>query len=230
MAVVNITIGEFLQKGCGCKSNCIGECTDIQRIRDSFLALTSEEKDIFVLSIFMQSFKPGESVDLINYCIEGKRICRQTFLFLTNISKWKLQNLKGHYNENGLVSRRHGNVGRAPPNSHSFETRKTVKSFIENYADNHGVILPGRIPGYRDQSIVLLFSAETKLNVYGFYKECCNVSVSSSIFYDLWQELLPWIVIAKPATDLCWRCQNNNNKIFKSVNRTEEEKIALLTE
>ena len=31
-------------------------------------------------------------------------------------------------------------------------------------------------------------------------------------------------------TDLCWRCQNNNNKIFKSVNRTEEEKIALLTE
>ena len=214
MAVVNITIGEFLQKGCGCKSNCIGEfqCTDIQRIRDSFLALTSEEKDIFVLSIFMQSFKPGESVDLINYCIEGKRICRQTFLFLTNLSKSKLQNLKGHYNENGLVSRRHGNVGRAPPNSHSFETRKTVKSFIENYADNHGVILPGRILGYRDQSIVLLSSAETKLNVYGFYKEYCNVSdmvaVSSSFHYDLWQELLPWIVIAKPATDLCWRCQN----------------------
>ena len=193
MAVVNITIEEFSQKGCGCKNNCIAEFQrpDIQRIRDTFLALTGEEKDIFVMGIFMQSFKPGEMIDntLINYCIEGKKVCRQTFLFFINISKWKLQNLKGHYNENGLSSRRHGNVGRAPPNSHSFETRKTVKDFIENYADNHGVILPGRIPGYRDQSIVLLSSAESKLNVYQFYKECCDasdfVAVSSSIFYSL---------------------------------------------
>ena len=37
-------------------------------------------------------------------------------------------------------------------------------------------------------------------------------------------------MIAKPATDLCWKCQNNNNQIFKSVNRNEEEKIALVTE
>ena len=48
----------------------------------------------------------------------------------------------------------HGNIGRAPPNSHSFESRKTLKNFIEQYSDNHGVILPGRISGYRDNSIV----------------------------------------------------------------------------
>ena len=184
------------------------------------------------MSLFTQWFKPGQSSDAIEYRMEGKKLCRQTFLFFTNISKTKLQNLRVHYNQEGLQSRRHGNVGRAPPNSHSFETRQTVKTFIENFADNHGVILPGRIPSYRDQSIILLSSAETKLNVYGFYKECCSksgfASVASTTFYDLWEELLPCIVVAKPATDLCWRCQSNNNKIFKSANNTEAEKLEVL--
>ena len=223
MAVVNISIEEFLKKSC-CKNNCVRgfNVTDIERIRDSFLDLTTEEKDIYILSLFTQWFKPGQSSDAIEYRMEGKKLCRQTFLFFTNISKTKLQNLRVHYNQEGLQSRRHGNFGRASPNSHSFETRQTIKTFIENFADNHGVILPGRIPSYRDQSIILLSSAETKLNVYRFYKECCRqtgfASVASSTFYDLWEELLPWIVFAKPATDMCWRCQSNNNKIFKSAN------------
>ena len=233
MAVVNVSTEEFLAKGC-CKANCIREfqIADIERIRDSFFDLTSEEKDIFVLSLFVNWFKPGDTFDAVDYRIEGRKLCRQAFLFLINISKTKLQNLRQHYNQEGLQSRRHGNVGRAPPNSHLFETRETVKNFIENYADNHGVILPGRIPGYRDASIILLSSAETKLNVYRFYKECCEkselASVASTTFYDLWQQLLPWIVIAKPATDLCWRCQKNNTKIFNSSNCTEGEKLVVL--
>ena len=66
--------------------------------------------------------------------------------------------------------------------------------------------------------------------MYRFYKECCSqtgfASVASTTFYDLWEELLPWIVVAKPATDLCWRCQSN--KIFKSANNTEAEKLEVL--
>ena len=233
MAVVNISIEEFLAKGC-CKQSCLSkfEVTDIERIRDSFLDLTNEEKDTFILSIFVQCFRPSETSNTAEYRIEGKQLCRKLFFFLLNISKTKLQNLRSHYHQEGLQSRKHGNVGQGPPNSHSFETRETVTHFIKNYADNHGVILPGRIPQYRDMSIILLSSAETKLNVYRFYKECCEktglASVASTTFYDLWQELLPWIVIAKPATDLCWRCQKNNNKIFQSTNRTEEEKLEVL--
>ena len=233
MAVVNISIEEFLAKGC-CKQSCLSKfpVPDIERIKDCFFDLTNYEKDTFILSIFVQCFRPGEKSDTVEYRIEGKQLCRQAFLFLVNISKTKLQNLRDHYNQEGLQSRRHGNVGRAPPNSHSFETRETVTNFIKNYADNHGIVLPGRIPQYRDLSIILLSSAETKLNVYRFYKECCEntglSSVASTTFYDLWQQLLPWIVISKPATDLCWRCQKNNNKIFQSSNRTEGEKLEVL--
>ena len=177
MAVVNVSTEEFLAKGC-CKVNCIREfpIADIERIKDSFF-------DLF------DWFKTWDTSEAVDYRIEGRKLCRQAFLFLINISKTKLQNLRQHYNQEGLQSRRHGNVGRAPPNSHLFETREIVKNFIENYADNHDVILPGRIPGYRDASIVLLSSAETKLNVYRFYKECCEkselASVASTTFYDL---------------------------------------------
>ena len=142
MALVNVSIEEFLNQSC-CKKNCISsfDLADIERIRDSFLDLTSEEKDTVLLGFFMQWFKPGDHLSSdVDYRMEGKKICRKSFLFLTNISKTKLQNLRSHYHQEGLQSRRHGNTGRAPPNSHSFETRETVKNLIENYADNHDVI------------------------------------------------------------------------------------------
>ena len=40
--------------------------------------------------------------------------------------------------------------------------------------------------------------------------------------------LLPYIVVAKPMTDLCWICQNNNYRIFRSANLDDEEKRELL--
>ena len=196
MAVVNCSVQEFIDEGCRCKLNCIHSFSkeDCGRIRDSFMDLTNEEKDLFLMGIFALFFKPGESSDVLEYQLEGKRICRQTFLFLTNISKYKLQNLRKHYNREGLSARRHGNTGRVPSNSHTFETRKIVKDFIENYAENHGVLLPKRIPGYRDQSIVLLSSAESKTSVFEFYKKSCNaseiVAVCSSLFFSLWDDSL----------------------------------------
>ena len=61
-----------------------------------------------------------------------------------------------------------------------------------------------------------LSSAETKSKSYGFYKTSYIENQAefegSSSFLDLWVKLVLWIVITKPATDLCWKCQDNNNK------------------
>ena len=105
------------------------------------------------MGMFMQGFKAGE-MSQVNFQMEGKKVCRQAFLFLTSTTKWKLQNLKCHYNQEGFISRRHGNTGRSPHNSYSFNTINAVKEFIEIYAENHGVLLLGRIPGHRDDSII----------------------------------------------------------------------------
>ena len=43
-------------------------------------------------------------------------------------------------------------------------------------------------------------------------------SVGYSTFCDLWKQLCPFVVIMRPATDLCWTCRKNNNRIHKSAN------------
>jgi hypothetical protein len=44
----------------------------------------------------------------------------------------------------------------------------------------------------------------------------------------MWVELCPHIVITKPCTDLCQKCQDFANQISKSGSLTEEEKTLLL--
>ena len=51
-----------------------------------------------------------------------------------------------------------------------------------------------------------------------------QLSVSYSKFCDLWNQLCPFIVIMRPATDLCWTCQKNNNLIQKTANLPETQK------
>ena len=51
-----------------------------------------------------------------------------------------------------------------------------------------------------------------------------HVAVGYSKFCDLWKQLCPFIVIMRPASDLCWTCQKNNNQILKSANLPETQK------
>ena len=41
--------------------------------------------------------------------------------------------------------------------------------------------------------------------------------VAASAFKKLWLELCPFIVVARPVTDLCWRCQQSNTNIYRSA-------------
>ena len=52
-----------------------------------------------------------------------------------------------------------------------------------------------------------------------------QVSVGYSKFCDLWNQLCHFILIMRPATDLCWTCQKNNSQINKSANLPEAEKV-----
>jgi len=35
---------------------------------------------------------------------------------------------------------------------------------------------------------------------------------------------MPFIVVGRPMSDLCWQCQQNSNLIMKAVNRSAREK------
>ncbi len=45
-----------------------------------------------------------------------------------------------------------------------------------------------------------------------------------SNFFKIWKKVCPFIITAKPMTDLCWVCQENNSLIFRSANLTDAQK------
>lgn len=77
------------------------------------------------------------------------------------------------------------------------------------------------ISGYWNYNMTLLPSEFTKQGVYEMYRKSCEDAekppVALSSFKNVWNSLVPYIIIAKPATDLCWTCQQNNTLIFRYV-------------
>ena len=69
------------------------------------------------------------------YHHHGRRVCRNTFLFLHGVGSCRLKAIKSHYLANGLVPRRHGNTGRVPSNALSLEDVQHVVHFILHYAE-----------------------------------------------------------------------------------------------
>ena len=97
-----------------------------------------------------------------------------------------------------------------------------------NYAEQHSLLLPGRIPGYSRSDIKLLPSSVSKRGIWKVYQTAATSDdirdVGYSTFTSLWRSLLPSIILMKPMTDLCWKCQKASTAIQRSANLSEEEK------
>jgi hypothetical protein len=78
------------------------------------------------------------------------------------IGKDRFTALKRHYLATGLTTRCHGNCKRTPANTLSFRDNQNVLKFLRSYAENHAILLPGRIPGYKRDDLQLLPSSTTK--------------------------------------------------------------------
>lgn len=99
---------------------------------------------------------------------------------------------------------------------------------MNNYAEENAVLLPGRIPGFKNDDIRLLSSFETKMSVWRAFKSACEGSGKQAVCYTkfikLWEQFHPEIVVAKPMTDLCLTCQQNMSKLLRSANLPDREK------
>lgn len=95
------------------------------------------------------------------------------------------------------------------------------------------MLLPGRVPGYKDTDVKLLPSSTTKHAIWEMYLKAAATSsmraVAYSSFTQIWRQLLPNVRVMKPMSDLCWVCQQNSTAIMRSANRPEEEKSAVST-
>ena len=146
----------------------------------------------------------------------GAPICREMFLGLYGIGVRHLENLKQHYKNHGIMPCIDGNKGKMPIGTCSMDTHQHVISFLDNYAEEHAVALPGRVPGFKRSDIKLLPSSATKASIHRLYEQSAESAglpvVSYSKFVTMWNELRPLVRITKPMTDLCHTCQKKQFK------------------
>ena len=97
-----------------------------------------------------------------------------------------------------------------------------------SYVEDHGILLPGRVPGYKATDLKLLPSSTTKRAVWYQYtaaSDLANIrSAKYSTFTETWRMCCPKVTVMKPMTDLCSVCQNNSTAIIRSGNKSEDEK------
>ena len=95
----------------------------------------------------------------------------------------------------------------------------------------HGLLLPGRVPGYSRTDIKLLPSSVSKRGIWKVYQEAMTKSNQRAAAYRTfcrrWQELLPQLVIMKPLSDLCWTCQQNSAAVLRATSSVVEKSAAL---
>uniref|UniRef100_A0A1X7VAP6 DUF7869 domain-containing protein n=1 Tax=Amphimedon queenslandica TaxID=400682 RepID=A0A1X7VAP6_AMPQE len=80
---------------------------------------------------------------------------------------------------NGLIPRVHGNAGKTPNHALTYDDILQVVAFIRNYAEVHGISLPGRIPGMKSyENKKFLPCSTSKRQVYlekcGIFGVCCE--------------------------------------------------------
>jgi len=112
---------------------------------------------------------------------------------------------------------------------YTFEAISEVSKFISNYAEEHALVLPGCVPGFKRTDVRLLPSHMSKASVWHVYSTAMEAQsklpVGYSKFVDLWNQLNPHIVIMRPMSDLCFTCQHNS-QIVRSANLPESLKSA----
>ena len=181
----------------------------------------------------------GKNVDVIWPFVSSLSIqnlwtqCLQkSFLYLLNIANAKYRNKGDHYNKNGLGALRYGNTNRLPHNATLFEVQDHIVNSIKSYARDNALQLPGRVPGHREETTLVIPSSETKVKIWELYtnisQEAALKPVGHSLFLEMWNKLLPWIVIAKPTTDLCWTCQNFSETLSLRPNLSENDKVSMV--
>uniref|UniRef100_A0A1X7TID9 Uncharacterized protein n=1 Tax=Amphimedon queenslandica TaxID=400682 RepID=A0A1X7TID9_AMPQE len=146
-------------------------------------------------------------------------ICKKLFLFVYSIRNGTHKNLRRHFLQNGIKPRVHGNTGRIPCHAVSVEGIKDVVAFLENYAEDYAILLPGMIPRVRDYGKAkLLPSSVSQRMVYRQYADAGREhTLCESSFKRIWRKYVPHIYSIKPMTNLCWTCKKNSTAILRNA-------------
>ena len=160
------------------------------------IELSFTELDLVVLGALnsFMNLSCGKKRHRMCYFFRSVQVCKETFLFVYGIGKYRLQNLKAHLKRHGIAPRTHGNTARLPKNALAHETLNRAVTFVKNFASEQAVALPGRVPNFKNLKVQLLPSCESKASVWRHYvtasEEKNLKAVSYTKFVALWNTLI----------------------------------------
>jgi hypothetical protein len=86
-----------------------------------------------------------------------------------------LTGLIAHYNAHGLQPKEKKSGGRKNnTKALTYEEITAAVNFLNTYAEQHALPLPGRVPGFKEDSVTLLPCSHTKAEVYKAYKAAAS--------------------------------------------------------
>ena len=98
-----------------------------------------------------------------NFIHHGHNVCKVTFAFLYGVGiNHRVLALKKHYQENGMETRVHQNSKQTPAQALSFDDINRIVKYLNQYVEQHAILLPGRIPGQKRDDVKLLPSSSSK--------------------------------------------------------------------
>ncbi|XP_062615789.1 uncharacterized protein LOC134277475 [Saccostrea cucullata] len=237
---------KFNSKTCGCSrlyGKPCSEVVDLESLleyRNTCLEMNKEELDMMIkVQLFhhrrndkVTSAKKHRSKERERirqeYFFNGHQVCRETFAFCHGVYRKTVDALARSLDKDGLAPRIHGNIGKHPKHALTVNDVQSVKDFLTSYGNNFGLPLPGRLPNYRDCRAIVLPSDKTKADIHQDYllaAESLHLrKICLSEFKRVWLNTCPHVLISKPSTDLCYKCQSYANILVHGGNMTEEEK------
>ena len=97
-------------------------------------------------------------------------------VLFNSIGDKRLRRVMAHFKEHKGPCHRIDHRGGRKSNTNALTLEETnhVVDFIKNFAEDRGVSLPGRVPGFRRDDILLLPSSTPKSEVYRAYTAACQ--------------------------------------------------------
>ena len=176
---------EFSRITCGCTKAKGKPCstlfneehyTDL-RAQASFL--TREQLDLVILVSTMATVntdefrpsytrhKPAKRQRMVTtYMHHGHHLCKATCNFLHGVGNHRVKAIKQSYLSNGLSVCTHVNYKRMPHNALTYRQLSNLIKFIQNYAEQHAILLPGRMLKFKRDNMKLLPSYVSKNVAY----------------------------------------------------------------
>ncbi|XP_053378468.1 uncharacterized protein LOC128548102 [Mercenaria mercenaria] len=236
----------FKAQGCGCvrlygkPCSCVVEWSELIKYRQSCLEKSRDELDMIIKVQLYHNRNTGVNTERSkireknrqNYYFHGQKICRETFAFAHGVVHKTVDRIARSIDTDGLSARVHGNVGKSPKHALTLADTQNIKQFLVSYGAQNGLPLPGRMSNFRNEKYILLPSDRNEADIHALYSAAAEENafrnVCLSEFKKIWLEQCPYLLIMKPSTDLCLKCQKYVQSIRNSGNLTEEQKLEKL--